>query len=208
MQYKRISTVQDISCVGQCSLTVALPILSACGQETCVLLTAGLSTHTGGFGVPAVCPVENLTEMWHHWQAQGITFDAILTGYLGSVSAIETAAEIMDALLSADGVRIVDPAMADNGKLYAGFDENYVRAMGELCRKADVILPNITEAAMLSGLPYRETLTEEYVQKLLSGLNHKCTVLTGVGYTPSEMGIVLRENGQTRRYRHARIEKS
>ena len=150
--YRRVLTMQDISCVGQCSTTVALPILSACGLEACILPTALLSTHTGGFGKPAVGHFDGaLTDIWHHWQENGITFDAILVGYLGSLEAVKAAGEIIDRLLAPGGVAIVDPAMADNGKLYSGFDEDYVRAIGSLAGKADIILPNVTEAAIFAA---------------------------------------------------------
>ena len=209
MAYKRILTIQDISCVGQCSMTVALPILSACGHETCILPTALLSTHTGGFGRPAVAHFDDvLPQMWRHWKQNGITFDAILVGYLGSPAAVETAAQIMEELLAPDGICIVDPAMADHGKLYSGFDEAYARAMGGLCRKAHVILPNITEAAMLSGQEYRENLDEDYVNKLLDNLGHPCVILTGVGYREGETGIVIREGKTQQYYAHPRIGKS
>lgn len=209
MAYKRILTIQDISCVGQCSMTVALPILSACGHETCILPTALLSTHTGGFGKPTVAHFDDaLNDMWRHWQRNDITFDAILVGYLGSVADIETASRIIDELLAPGGVSIVDPAMADHGKLYSGFEGQYARAMGALCRRADIILPNITEAALLSGLPYREHLDEEYVNRLLTGLDHKCVILTGVGYAEGETGVILREGEKQLHYQHPRIGKS
>ncbi len=209
MAYKRILTIQDISCVGQCSMTVALPVLSACGHETCILPTAVLSTHTGGFGKPSVWKLgEALPGICRHWQENGITFDAILTGYLGSVEAVEMAMEIIAAMRAPGGTAIVDPAMADHGRLYSGLDEAYARAMGELCRQADVIVPNVTEAAMLSGLPFREELDEAYVTELLSALDHRCVVLTGVGYHPEETGIMVREGERQSRYAHPRLGKS
>lgn len=209
MVYRRILTIQDISCVGQCSMTVAMPILSACGHETCILPTALLSTHTGGFGRPAVVHFEDvLPSIWQHWKENGITFDAILVGYLGSVAAIGTAEQILSQLLAPGGISIVDPAMADHGKLYSGFDAPYAQAMGRLCRKADVILPNITEAAMMAGLSYRETLDEAYIRSLLAGLDHPCVVLTGVGYREGETGAALWENGSISHYTHPRIGKS
>ena len=208
MAYKRILTIQDISCVGQCSMTVALPILSACGHETCILPTALLSTHTGGFGKPAVMHNTVVADMISHWKENGITFDAILVGYLGSLAAIEQTEEILDTMLAPGGISIVDPAMADHGKLYSGFDEAYARAMGRLCRKADVILPNITEAAMLSGNEYREDLSEDYVHKLLSDLNHPRVVLTGAAYREGETGIALWEQGQMKHHSHRKIGKS
>ena len=209
MAYKRILTVQDISCVGQCSMTVALPILSACGHETCILPTAMLSTHTGGFGKPAVLHMDEiLPHMVKHWQENDITFDAILVGYLGSLAAISVVEKILDTMLSPGGIAIVDPAMADHGKLYSGFDEQYARAMVGLCRRADVIIPNITEAAMLSGSEYRETLTPEYVTGLLEKLDHPCVILTGVGYQDNQTGIVIREGESLQHYAHPKIGKS
>ena len=209
MGYHRILTIQDISCVGQCSMTVALPILSACGQETCILPTALLSTHTGGFGKPVVSQLaDTMADTWHHWQEQGITFDAIYVGYLGSVEAVRQAGEIMDRLLAPGGMTFVDPAMADHGKLYSGFDQEYAQAMMDLCRKASVILPNITEAAMLSGLPWKENLTEDYVNRLISGISHPCVILTGVGYSPEETGILVRDGDRLEHYRHRRFPKN
>ena len=209
MAYKRILTIQDISCVGQCSMTVAMPILSACGHETCILPTALLSTHTGGFGKPAVFHLDSaMNTVWRHWKDQSITFDAILTGYLGSVSAVETAMEIITEMLTPGGVAIVDPAMADHGKLYSGLSEEYAKAMAKLCRRADILLPNITEAAMLSGSSYREDLTEGYVAEVLDALGHKCVVLTGVGFRPEETGSMVREGTRQVHLPHPKVGKS
>lgn len=209
MAYKRILTIQDISCVGQCSMTVALPILSACGHETCILPTALLSTHTGGFGKPAVVHLDDALEaIWRHWKENDITFDAILVGYLGSTAAIETAGRIMKEMLAPGGIALVDPAMADHGKLYSGFDETYARAMEALCRNADIILPNITEAAMFAGMPYRDTLDAGYVTELLDNLNHPCVILTGVGYEAGKTGVLVREGQSQYHYVHPRIEKN
>ena len=207
MSYKRILTIQDISCVGQCSLTVALPVLSACGHETCVLPTALLSTHTGGFGKPAIVPLSNaLPEIVEHWKRNGITFDLILTGYLGSISAIQTAMQVMETMLSPGGMCIVDPAMADHGKLYSGFDGEYVLAMKRLCERADVILPNLTEAALLTGAPWEDRADEDYAQKLLELLPNDRVVLTGVGV--EDTGLLLRSKGEVKRYAHPRLPGS
>jgi pyridoxine kinase len=190
-------------------MTVALPVLSACGHETCILPTALLSTHTGGFGKPSVVHFDDaLNALWHHWKENDITFDAILVGYLGSVGAVETAGEILEEMLAPGGVAIVDPAMADHGKLYSGFDASYVEAMKKLCAKAQILLPNITEAAMLSGREYRETLSEDYVSGLLAGLDQKCVVMTGVGYAPGETGAAIREGEAQTAYFHPRLGKS
>ena len=209
MNYKRVLTIQDISCLGQCSMTIALPVLSACGHETCILPTAMLSTHTGGFQKPAVLQLASaMPGIREHWQRENITFDAIYTGYLGSIHAIEETEKIIDTLLAPDGIVVVDPAMADNGKLYSGFDEAYMQAMAGLCRKADIILPNITEAAMLTGLPYEENLTEVYIDSLLRELHHPCTVLTGVGFCEEETGIAILDHGKRSDYRHRKLAKS
>lgn len=190
-------------------MTVALPILSACGHETCILPTALLSTHTGGFGKPAVVHFDDaLDGLWRHWKENGITFDAILVGYLGSIAAAETAEQILEELLAPGGVSIVDPAMADHGKLYSGFDDAYAEAMERLCRKAGVILPNITEAALFAGLPYRERLTEKYVEALLDRQENPCVILTGVGYREGQTGIAIREGGVRQYYSHPRVEKN
>lgn len=206
MAYKRILAIQDISCVGQCSMTVAMPILSACGHETCILPTALLSTHTGGFGKPVVYHFDSiLTDIRKHWQENGITFDAILIGYLGSIEAVNTASQIMDTMLAPGGISIVDPAMADHGKRYAGLSEEYARAMEALCRKADIIIPNITEAAMFAGMPYLCDIDRTYVERLLKSINHPCVVLTGVGYKPEKTGIAVWQNQNLFYYEHQKI---
>lgn len=209
MSYKRILTIQDISCIGQCSLTVALPVLSACGHEVCILPSAVLSTHTGGFGKPYVRDLtEAMPDFLRHWKEQNITFDAIYTGYLGSIEAITHAERIANELLAPGGSLIVDPAMADHGKLYSGFDSAYAEAMGKLCEKADVMLPNITEAAMMTGLPYRESFDEAYVRELLHRLGGREVVLTGVGFDPQETGAALRCGGEIQYCHHRKIPRS
>ena len=209
MTCKRILTIQDISCVGQCSMTVAMPVLSACGHEISILPTAMLSTHTGGFGKPAVLHLSHaIQEIREHWLRENIRFDAIYTGYLGDISAIHEAETIADSLLIPGGKLIVDPALADHGKLYSGFDDAYVEAMGDLLRRADLILPNITEAAIFSGLTFEETLTEDYVDRLLTGLSHPCVVLTGAGYGQEETGVAIWDHGKRLDYRHRKLPKN
>ncbi len=209
MPYKRILTIQDISCVGQCSMTVVLPILSACGHEVCILPTAVLSTHTGGFGKPEVHHMaEAAAAFSEHWKSNQITFDLIYTGYLGSVKAIECAEEIIGSMLAPGGIAVVDPAMADHGKRYSGLDERYAMAMKRLCSRADVMLPNITEAAMMTGLPYREELDESYIRSLLKALGGREVVLTGVGFDPTETGFALRSGGEVQIHHHLKIGRS
>ncbi len=211
MSYKKILTIQDISCVGQCSLTVALPILSACGMETAILPSAVLSTHTAGFsGYTFRDLTEDIPKIAEHWKKEGISFDAIYTGYLGSAEQIAYVKDIMETLGKKGSVRIVDPAMADNGKLYPAFDEAFVEEMRKLCFSADIILPNITEACYITGMPYKEVYNQAYIDELLGKLQEngaKTVVLTGVGYAPDKTGVVVLENGKAAYYEHKRIEK-
>ena len=151
---------------------------------------------------------EELDSFRKHWKENGIIFDAILVGYLGSITAIEMAQQIISELLAPTGISIVDPAMADHGKLYSGFDEKYAHAMKALCASADIILPNVTEAAMFAGLPYREDLTEEYVYNLLKALRHPCVVLTGVGYQNGLTGAAIFNGKSLAHYHHPKLGKS
>lgn len=211
MEYKRILTIQDISCVGQCSLTVALPILSACGIETAILPSAVLSTHTAGFsGFTFRDLTDDMPAIKEHWQKEGIKFDGIYTGYLGSTKQVGYVKDILDTMGKDGSVKIVDPAFADNGKLYPIFDSVYVDAMKTLCPSADILLPNISEASFLAGMEYKEVYDEDYVKKLLdklSKLGCSTIVLTGAGYTPEKTGVVVYESGKISYYEHRRIAK-
>ena len=212
MEYNRILTIQDISCVGQCSLTVALPVISACGIETSVLPSAVLSTHTAGFsGYTFRDLTEDMPAIRAHWQKEGIAFDAIYTGYLGSTKQIDYVADIFDTVGSEHCMKIVDPAMADNGNLYPGFDAAFVEAMKGLCGKADFVVPNITEASFLTGLEYKTEYDRTYIDALLAALvalGAKNVILTGVSYAPGKTGVVVLENGQYRYYEHEKLPNS
>ncbi len=193
-EYKRLLTVQDISCVGQCSLTVALPIISAMGIETAVLPSAVLSTHTAGFtGFTFRDLTDDFPAIEAHWKKEGIKFDAVYTGYLGSIKQIEYVKSIMNSAAKPGCVKIVDPAMADNGKLYPLFDDAYAKAMAGLCGEADIVLPNITEAAILTGNEYREVYDRAYIDRLTEGLRAlgaKSVVLTGVSFKEGRTGVM------------------
>ena len=211
MSYKKILTIQDISCVGQCSLTVALPILSACGVETCILPSAVLSTHTGGFsGFTFRDLTDDMPAIQEHWKKENIKFQAIYTGYLGSIKQIGYVRDILKTMGTEDCVRVVDPAMADNGKLYSIFNQDYVDAMRVLCGEADILIPNITEACFLTGETYKETYDEEYIRILLEklvSLGAKTVVLTGVSYDPEKTGVAIYENGNVNYYAHDKVSK-
>ncbi len=208
MTYKRVLTVQDVSCLGQCSLTVALPILSACGLETCVLPSAVLSTHTGGFsGFTCRDLTEDMPGIMAHWKKENVTFDAVYTGYLGSTQQIDYVAKLFEM----GGLKLVDPAMADHGKLYPAFDENYVQAMKKLCCLADYVLPNITEACFLTDTAYPEKYDRAFIDGLLAkftAMGCKNVILTGVSYEQGMTGVVVYENGQYAYYPHTLLPNS
>lgn len=209
MNYKRILTIQDISCVGQCSLTVALPILSACGVEAAILPSAVLSNHTGGFsGWTFADLTEEMPKIREQWEKENIGFSAVYTGYLGSAKQIDYVLDIVKSRLENGGKFICDPAMADNGKLYAGFDDKFVEAMKKLALSADIILPNITEASLLTGMEYRESYDIEYIKDIFAKLSEKgakTVVLTGVSYNEKSTGVAICENGKYSYYEHKKI---
>ena len=189
----RLFTIQDVSCVGQCSLTVALPIISACGIETAVLPSSVLSTHTAGFsGFTFRDLTDDMNSILNHWKKENITFDAFYTGYV-SKAQIPIILSIMEETARPGALRIVDPVMADNGKMYPGFDDDFPQEMAKLCNGADVILPNLTEASFLLGVPYvGDDYDQAYIEdmlKKLHGLGAKNVVLTGVSFEKDKLGF-------------------
>ena len=192
---KRVLSIQDISCVGKCSLTVALPIVSAAGIETAILPTAVLSNHTAFKSFTFRDLTDDIPDIAEHWKLENIGFDGIYTGYLGSFRQIELVEKIFDDFNHPGMLRFVDPAMGDNGKLYPGFDEAFARKMGELCGKADIIVPNFTEAAFMLGekyLSYGE-YDENDVKSLLKrlcALGAPIAVLTGVSLKEGQYGVM------------------
>ncbi len=191
---KRIVTVQDISAVGKCSLTVALPIISACGVECAVMPTAVLSTHTQFTGFTFHDLTDEIAPITDHWKKEGLTFDAIYTGYLGSFRQIELVEEMFEKLGDENTLLVVDPAMADHGKLYYGFTEEFAARMAQLCGKADLILPNLTEASFMLKRPYDENYTQEDIRQMLKdlcALGAKRAAITGVSYEKGKVGFEL-----------------
>lgn len=190
---KRIITVQDISCVGKCSLTVALPVISAMGVEACVLPTAVLSTHTAFKGFTFRDLTGDISSITNHWKQEKIGFDAIYTGYLGSFEQIELMQTFIKDFGGGGTRVIVDPCMGDNGSLYSGFTKDFAAAMAGLCSKADVIVPNLTEASFMLGIPYvAQGYTKEYIEDLLkklSELGARKIVLKGVSFDDKKLGI-------------------
>ena len=212
MAYPKILTIQDISCVGQCSLTVALPIISACGVETCILPSAVLSTHTAGFsGFTFRDLTDDMPAISKHWQKENIKFDGIYTGYLGSTKQIGYVIDIIKNHNKDGAKAIIDPAMADGGKLYPLFNQEYVEAMKGLCACADYVVPNITEAAFLTDMEYKTEYDRAYIDEMvkkLVALGAKNVILTGVSYRAGYTGIVVFENGEYNYYEHEFLPNS
>ncbi len=187
---KKVVTMQDISCVGKCSLTVALPVLSAMGIETAVIPTAVLSTHTMFRGFTFHDLTGEIIPIMEHWKKEGFRFDAVYTGYLGSFEQLDCAAKLFGEF-GADALKIIDPCMADNGKLYTGFTPEFAREMAKLCAMADIICPNMTEASFLLDIPYETSYDEAYVKdvlKKLTGLGVRKAVLTGISLEGNTLG--------------------
>ena len=189
---KRIVSIQDLSALGKCSLTVALPIISAMGIECAVVPTAVLSTHTQFQGFTFCDLTDEMEPIAEHWQQQDFHFDAICTGYLGSFRQVDIVKRYFRDF--GDGAKIiVDPAMGDNGRLYAGFGPEFPKKMAELMEGADLVLPNITEAAFMLGMDYREHYDRAYIMALLEGLlklGAKTAALTGVSFEEGRLGAV------------------
>ena len=201
---KRIVTIQDLSAVGKCSLTVALPIISAMGVECAVLPTAVLSTHTMFKGFTFHDLTDEMEPISRHWQSQGIGFDAVYTGYLGSERQIKLVSDFIDGF-GKNAAVIVDPAMADNGKLYPAFTPDFARRMAGLCGKADIILPNITEACFMLGAEYRTEYDRAYIEELLRGLTAlgaKKAALTGVSFEKGRLGVACLDGATGESYEY------
>ena len=212
---KRIVTIQDISCVGRCSLTVALPIISALGCECAVIPTAVLSNHTAFDGFTFRDLTDEIVPIVDQWERAGLTFDTVYTGYLGSFEQIHIVSAVIDRLRAKnpDLRVIIDPAMADFGRLYTGFDEAFAEEMTTLCRKADIILPNLTEASYMLHIPYRcDGYSEDEIRGILrqlSALGCGIPALTGVSLQPDTIGAMSyrRDTDTFYTYENLRMEQ-
>jgi len=192
---KRVAAIHDISCVGRCSLTVALPIISAAGFDTSILPTAVLSTHTGGFEHFTYRDLtEDITPIANHWESLNLKFDALYSGFLGSYEQIDLVGSLFDTFQTDSTLTLVDPVMGDNGELYSIYSKEMAKGMSRLCAKADIIVPNLTEAAFLLDEPYvGESYNQSYVENLLislSQLGSKKVVLTGISFEDTKLGAV------------------
>ncbi len=191
----KILTIQDISCYGQCSITVALPIVSAFGIETAILPSAVLSTHTSGFTDFTVRDLtEDLPEIRKHWEKEEIYFDAIYTGFIASIEQLDYIKDIIDSRLKPDGIVFVDPAMADHGEFYNGFDQEFADKMGELCKLGDYVLPNTTEACYILHKPWKEEFTREEMLEIadeLSQFTKRHVILKGDTNEKGKLGMIV-----------------
>ena len=190
---KRLVTIQDISCVGKCSLTVALPIISAMGIETAVIPTAVLSTHTMFNNFTFRDLSSDISLIQKHWKDENIAFDGIYTGYLGSIEQINILKDFFTEFKTDNNFIFIDPVMGDNGKLYVGFNQEFASRMKELCKMADIIVPNLTEASYMLQKEYKENYTEEEIKELLielADLGPKQVILTGISFKEKELGVM------------------
>lgn len=207
---KRVLSIQDISCLGKCSQTIALPVLSALGSEAVMLPTALLSTHTMFKNFTFKDLSDQIEPIINHWKSEGVKFDAVYTGYIGSEAQIEQVKNIFKEFKDKDNLIFIDPVMADNGKLYPAFDMSYVKKNAELCAYADIIVPNITEACFMTGVEYKEKYDENYIKLLLDKLNKlgaKINLLTGVSLEDGKTGVMGYDNikGEYYLYQNKRI---
>ncbi len=208
---KKVLTVQDISCLGKCSLTIALPVISALGSETVILPTAVLSTHTMFKNFTCKDLSDQIEPITAHWKSEGVKFDAIYTGYLGTIEQIDKIKRLFRDFRGENTVIFVDPVMADNCKLYPAFDMDYVRKNAELCAGADIVVPNITEASLMTGMDYREEYGVDYIKELLRRMNDlgaRVNVITGVSLEKGKTGVMGfdRESGEYYVYQNDRVD--
>ncbi len=199
----RVLAINDISCVGKCSLSVSVPIISACGVTCDVLPTALLSTHTGGFENYTFRDLtSDIPDILKHWKSLGITFDCIYSGYLGNIEQIELVSQIKREFLSENGLFIVDPVMGDSGELYAGFTDEFVDKMRELCKQANYILPNVTEACYLSGVPYPDECQSYPTATVLEALKTLCArpIVTGIHKGRNILVSYISEDGEQKEF--------
>lgn len=201
---KRVLAVHDISCVGKCSCTVALPVISAAGIECSLLPTALLSTHTGGFdGYTFLDLTNEMEKIFSHFQTLNLQVDAIYSGYLGSVDQIDLLIKKIDYFGEKGSLFICDPVMADNGKLYPAFDLNYVQEMKKLVKKSNVVIPNLTEASFILNKEYKLSYSRDEIKDILKelcDLGPKTSILTGVSFEEGKLGAMAYDSVNQKYY--------
>ena len=198
---KRVAAVHDLSCFGRCSLAVILPVLSAMGVQCCPMPTAVLSSHTGGYDHIARTDLTGQLEgTLAQWRGLSLAFDGVYTGYMASAEQIRLAADIMEELKGKGGLAVVDPVLGDHGRLYSSITLPMADGMRALCRHADVITPNLTEANLLLGRrPDAPVDDPASMAEELSGGGSRSVVITGVSPCEGQVGALWfdRDSGQT-----------
>ena len=202
MSTPRIAAIHDLSCFGRCSLTIALPVLSAMGCQCCPLPTALLSAHTGFSGNTFLDLTVEMGRIADHWAAMDLQFDAIYSGFLGSADQVDTVARFFDTFKKSGTAVIVDPVMGDHGTAYRTCTPDLCRGMRALAENADVITSNLTEAALLLDRPYeeiRQADAYEVVRRLSLG-GRRSVVLTGYFSEPGQTGALCfdRDSGESK----------
>ena len=195
---KRIASIQDFSCIGSCSQTIALPVLSAMGVECAALPTALLSAHTAFDGFVSLDLTPQLPAIMAHWRAMHLRFDAVYTGYLASPEQVGLVGALLDGMDERPALTLIDPVMGDNGALYAGFSASFPQAMRALCGRADVLTPNVTEACLLTGTAYSPVQDAAQTRRLLERLLElgcRAAVLTGLRVDGDMAVAVLQRDG-------------
>lgn len=213
---KKIAAIHDMSCLGRCALTVIIPILSAEGVQVVPIPTALLSTHTGGFENPYFVDLsDEMQKIIEHFEQLDVKFDAIYSGFLGSARQIHIVEDIIDKFGSGGPV-LVDPVMGDDGKLYSTYTDELVRGMAQLCRKADIITPNLTEAHFLTGVDIPENIPDaraatELALKLCCHMKAKLgvnkIVITGIHFG-DRVGNAVMVDGEVRLTSMPRLNRS
>ena len=191
---KKVLSIQDISCVGKCSLTVALPIISSMSVECQILPTSLLSTHTAFSSFSFLDLTDEMDVILKQFELNGFAFDSIYSGYLGSIRQIDMLIAIIEKYKTENNYVVIDPVMGDYGKLYKGFDEKFAKKMFSLCKKADIIIPNLTEACFMLDVPYKDEMNQEEIEYILNRFKEegvKNVLLTGVSFEADKLGIAL-----------------
>ena len=209
MPAPRIAAIHDLSCFGRCSLTIALPVLSAMGCQCCPLPTALLSAHTGISGFTFLDTTDEMRRISAHWSQLSLHFQAIYTGFLGSAPQINLVEDFLRRFHVPDTLLVMDPVMGDHGTPYKTCTPALRQGLRELVAQADVITPNLTEAAILLDIPYHESQTADASElvRALSLQGQRSVVLTGYAAAPGQVGALCydRDTRQVEAVQTARV---
>jgi pyridoxine kinase len=199
---KRVAAIHDLSGFGRASLTVVIPIISSMNHQVCPMPTAVLSTHTGGFkDYSFVDLTESMEAFAEHWKKLNLEFDCIYSGFLGSSKQIDILGKFIDEMKKDYTLTVIDPVLGDNGKLYETMNDEMVRKMRSLIKKADIITPNYTEAVLLLGEEYSQEISEDKIKdwlKRLSDMGPKIVIITSVPHKNNMTDVIAynREDGR------------